>query len=188
MEQLLKWDKELFLWLNSLGSPAFDSFWVMITNRGSNVLIYLILTIYLGYKNSWKQTAYLLFFIGLLILFTDQLTNLFKFQVARLRPCYNFEIQTLVRLVIPNCGGKYSFFSGHASNSFALAFFFGRILRSYNDIIPYILILIASIIAYSRVYIGVHYPLDLFCGALVGSFIGWLFHKGWEIIINLRKC
>jgi undecaprenyl-diphosphatase len=87
-----------------------------------------------------------------------------------------------MRLVKPNCGGKYSFFSGHASNSFALALFFGGFMKSYQRILPYVLLIIAGLIAYSRVYIGVHFPLDIICGALVGSLIGWSLYRLWDQI------
>lgn len=180
MEQLLFWDQELFLWLNGLGTPPFDSFWMMMTHRGSNVVVYLILWFFLAYKSSWKSATYLLLFTGLLILCTDQLTNLFKVQVGRLRPCYNPELQALVRLVKPSCGGRYSFFSGHASNSFALALFFGGIVKKHFRFIPYFLLFIAALIAYSRVYIGVHFPLDIFCGAIVGSLMGWSLFLAWK--------
>ena len=100
--------------------------------------------------------------------------------MGRLRPCYDEEISFLVRLVKPTCGGRFSFFSGHASNSFALAVFFGTILKSYSRLLPYILLIIAALIAYSRVYIGVHFPLDIFCGTLFGSFVGYVFHKLWK--------
>ena len=101
--------------------------------------------------------------------FTDQLTNLFKVQIGRLRPCYDDEVKSLLRLVKPTCGGKFSFFSGHASNSFALAVFFGLILKPTNSFHFPVLLLIAFLIAYSRVYIGVHFPLDIFVGAIAGS-------------------
>ena len=123
MESILAWDSELFLRLNSLGTPTFDAFWMLMTHRASNVVVYLGLLLFLGYKKSWKTAGYLVLFTALLILCTDQLTNLFKVKVGRLRPCYDPEIQSLVRLVKPTCGGRYSFFSGHASNSFALALF-----------------------------------------------------------------
>ena len=103
MKQLLDVDRAFFLWLNSLGSPDYDWFWMMMTHRASNILVYLIILGFIGYKNSWKMAGYLLFVTGLLILCTDQLTNLFKVQVGRLRPCYDADIQSLVRLVKPTC-------------------------------------------------------------------------------------
>jgi undecaprenyl-diphosphatase len=180
IDSLIAWDKSLFLWLNGMGTPAFDSFWMMMTHRASNVLVYLTIWIFIGFKSSWKNAIYLLFFTGFLILCTDQLTNLFKVQVGRLRPCYDEEIQQLVRLVKPTCGGRFSFFSGHASNSFSLAIFFGGLTRRTSRFLPLLLIFIASLIAYSRVYIGVHFPLDILCGTLAGSLLGMMFFKLWK--------
>ena len=100
-------------------------------------------------------------------------------QVGRLRPCHDNDIKSLIRLVKLTCGGKFSFFSGHASNSFALAVFFGHIIKVYIKYILYFLLFIASLIAYSRVYIGVHFPLDIFCGAIVGFINGHIFYKIW---------
>lgn len=186
MEVLLSWDKVLFLWLNSLGSEHFDGFWMFITHRGFNVILYLALCILYGYKFSWKGAAYLLVFAGLLILCTDQTTNLFKVQVGRLRPCYDEEIKTLMRLVKPTCGGQYSFFSGHASNSFALAVFFGLIFKTSCRLLPSLLLFISFLIAYSRVYIGVHFTLDIFVGAIAGSLIGFGFYRLWTLF-SLRN-
>ena len=180
MENLLAWDRELFLWLNSLGNQTFDWFWMMMTHRLSNLIVYLTLLIFIWYKNSWRTAVYIFLFASFLILFTDQLTNLFKVQVGRLRPCFDSQLKDMVRLVKSSCGGKFSFFSGHASNSFALAFFFGRVAKIHFKMVNFILIFIAGLISYSRIYIGVHYPLDMICGIFVGSLIGIVFYKIWE--------
>lgn len=185
METFLAWDKALFLWLNGLGTETFDGFWMLITHRASNVSVYFVLWVYYGVKNSWKGAAYLLLFTSLLILCTDQLTNLFKVQIGRLRPCHDDEVKTLLRLVKPTCGGRYSFFSGHASNSFALAVFFGLILKPTHHLLFPVLLFIAFLIAYSRIYIGVHFPLDIFVGTIAGSVVGIVFDRLWTFF-NLR--
>ena len=79
METLISLDKAFFLWLNGLGSTKFDNFWMLMTHRESNVIVYLFLWIFISIKTSWRKGLYLLIFTGLLILCTDQLTNLFKF-------------------------------------------------------------------------------------------------------------
>ena len=85
----------------------------------------------------------------ILILVTDQLTNLFKVQVGRLRPCFDSQLKDMIRLVKSTCGGKFSFFSGHASNSFALAFFFGKVVKRHFKMVNVILIFIAGLICTS---------------------------------------
>ena len=185
MNQILNWDKQLLLFLNNLGSPFFDSFWMTITNRSFNIFIYLLLLIYFGYLKSLKNSIYLFFFTCFLILFTDQITNLFKIGIGRVRPCYDIEIQQFVRLVKPTCGGLYSFFSGHASNSFALAVFFGSIFK-FHKLFFISLIFIASMVSYSRIYIGVHYPSDILFGSIFGISSGIIFSLLWsKIQINL---
>ena len=156
MDQILDWDKQLLLFLNNLGSPFFDSFWIIITNRFFNIFIYITLLIYFAYLKSWKHSFYLFFFTCLLVLFTDQITNLFKIVIGRVRPCHDIEIQQFVRLVKPTCGGGYSFFSGHASNSFALALFFSSVFK-YNKLLFKSLILIASIVAIYRCSLPIRY-------------------------------
>ena len=179
MESIITFDQELFLFLNGLGSNRFDQFWMLITHRGSNVLVYVSIILLLSLKIKRKQIISLVIFGLILILVTDQLTNLCKVQVGRLRPCFEFQLKDLVRLV-KSTGGKFSFFSGHASNSFALAFFFGRVVKRHFKMVNIILIFIAGLISYSRIYIGVHYPLDIFCGMIVGSVIGIVFYRIWE--------
>lgn len=167
MEEIVNFDKVVFLYLNSLGSKSFDFFWLLITNKFSNFIIYfsLLFAVYRRYGTTKALNVFLLVLI--LIGIVDQTTNLSKFFFERPRPCYDEQISLLSRLVSSNCGGKYSFFSAHASNSFALAAFFSFIFKNFKFLKVFI-IFFATLIAYSRIYIGVHYPLDIIIGALVG--------------------
>ena len=122
----------------------------------------------------------LLLFVALLILVTDQATNLFKDGLERLRPCHEPVLKEMVRLVKPSCGGLYGYFSGHASNSFALAVFFSCIFGVKYIRLPFLLLFVAFLVAYSRIYIGVHYPLDVFSGMVFGSFVGMVFYRIWR--------
>ena len=180
MESIIAFDRELFLFLNGLGNNRFDQFWLIMTHRGSNLLVYISIILMLSLKVKRKKIFSLVIFGLILILVTDQLTNLFKVQVGRLRPCFDSQLKDMIRLVKSTCGGKFSFFSGHASNSFALAFFFGKVVKRHFKMVNVILIFIAGLISYSRIYIGVHYPLDIICGMLVGTIIGIVFYWIWE--------
>ena len=185
LEELLQLDQDFFLYLNGLGTKNWDNFFQFVSNKFSAIPLYLFLLILSFQKYGTKKTLVLLFTVGLLITVTDQLGNFFKYGVARLRPCHDPEIAPYMRLVKSYCGGKFGYFSAHASNSFALAVFFGSILKSSVRYLGVFLVLWAALVAYSRIYIGVHFPLDILTGAFIGSLFGWLFVK--LFIFALRK-
>lgn len=108
--------------------------------------------------------------------FTDQVTNLFKDGFQRPRPCRTKDIEGLVRFVAPRCG-KYGFFSGHSSNSMAVAVFVGLLLRPYYKKLIFVLLFWCALVAYSRIYVGVHYPLDIVSGLTFGALAGFMFYK-----------
>ncbi|MDC1060767.1 phosphatase PAP2 family protein [Flavobacteriaceae bacterium] len=180
LEQLLLWDETLFLFLNGLGSSFQDPFWLLLSERGTNVIVYLFLVIIYGKKHGWKSAFFLLLIGGLMVGATDQITNGFKYGFMRLRPCHVPEFQDVMRMV-GGCGGKYSFFSGHSSNSFALAMLFSLIFRRIKWVMP-VLLCLATLIAYSRIYLGVHFPLDIICGAFAGILIASLVYS----LVNKR--
>ncbi len=176
-EGILQFDKELFLLLNGLGTETWDGFWMFMTGTGNSIPLYLLL-LYLTYRTfGLKKTALVLLAIALLITCTDQLSNFFKYGLQRPRPCHDPEVSGLMRLVKSYCGGKYGYFSAHAANSFGPALFFVVLFRKKVGYIGPIMILWACIVAYSRIYIGVHYPLDVISGALIGALFGWMFAK-----------
>ena len=185
LQELLQFDKEFFIYLNGLGTPQWDNLFQFISHKLSAVPLYLFLLILSYQKFGLKRTLVLLISVALLITVTDQLSNFFKYGVARLRPCHDPEIIPVMRLVKSYCGGQYGYFSAHASNAFAIAVFFGSILKSSIKYIGAFLVLWAALVAYSRIYLGVHFPLDIITGAVIGSLFGWLFVK--LFIFALRK-
>ncbi|GGW26712.1 phosphatase PAP2 family protein [Arenibacter certesii] len=183
LEELVKYDKELFLFLNHLGTSQWDGFWLFITSKWSAIPLYLFLA-FLTYKSfGIKQLLLVMASIAVLILATDQLANFFKYGVGRLRPCFDLEIGESVRLVKASCGGQFGYFSAHAGNSFAVATFFILLLRTNYSALGLILVVWAMVVAYSRIYIGVHFPLDIFTGAVIGSGMASLFY---HLFIRIR--
>lgn len=177
LEQLLQLDKELFLWLNSMGNTTWDGFWMFMTNKLNSIPVYVFL-LFLSYRQlGFKKTLLLLVAVALMITVTDQLTNFFKYGVQRLRPCHDDDVNMLMRLVKKSCGGKFGYFSAHAANHMAVAFFFTILLKDKYKWLPLLLFIWAGLIAYSRIYIGVHFPLDVLTGVLVGLILSWLFVK-----------
>ncbi|MDT0606930.1 phosphatase PAP2 family protein [Croceitalea rosinachiae] len=179
LEEFIQLDKEVFLFLNGLGTETWDGFWMYLSEKISLITIPLyVFLLFLSYKSfGLKKTGILLVSIALMITCTDQLANFFKYGVGRFRPCHDEEIRSLMRLVKSYCGGKYGYFSAHAASSFALASFFTILFKtSFKFLIPFLLIW-ALLVSYSRIYIGVHFPLDVLTGLAMGFLLGWIFAK-----------
>ena len=181
IEEILKLDSKLLIFLNNLGVPRFDTFWVSLSKIEANILMYLFLICLFFYiqkpRPKFSNILYLIFIITIMITITDQGANLFKDSFQRLRPCYDETVKDSIRLVKDSCGGKYGFFSAHASNSFSLAIFFGLLFMNRIRYIILITLVYASFISYSRVYLGVHFPIDIIFGSLFGLFIGFSIYK-----------
>lgn len=177
INKLIQYDKELFLFLNNLGTNTWDGFWMFYTTKFYWIPLYAIL-LYLIFKTSSRKGFLLtILIVALMVSFTDQVTNLFKDGFERLRPCYTDDIKNLMRLVKDGCGGKFGYFSGHASNSMSIAVFAGLLLKSSYKYLVFVLLFWAALMAYSRVYIGVHFPLDIISGMVFGAFSGFTFYK-----------
>lgn len=181
IEEILKLDSKLFLYLNNLGTPEFDAFWTTLSRTEANILMYLFLICLFFYvqkiRPKFLNIFYLIFVIALMITISDQGANLFKDSFQRLRPCYNESLKDSLRLVKENCGGKYGFFSAHASNSYSLAIFFGLLFKNRIRYIILITIVYASLISYSRIYLGVHFPIDIIIGSSFGLCVGFIMHS-----------
>jgi undecaprenyl-diphosphatase len=175
IEELLKYDTELFLFLNNLGNESWDGFWLIVTAKWSSIPLYILL-LYLIHKHlGTKGTIIVLIFVAALVVATDQLANLFKYGFERPRPCRVESLQSSMRFVAKYCG-RFGYFSGHAANSMAVAVFVGLLLRKYYKYLPFLLLFWSVIIGYSRIYLGVHYPFDVVSGMFFGALLGWTFY------------
>lgn len=174
MEQLISLDKELFLFLNGLGSEAYDEFWKLITKQINWAPFILAVFYLIQRKIGWKNFGIAILFLVVLIAFTDQITNLFKYSFERLRPCNDTDVNGIARIVIHR--NSFSFFSGHASNSMATTTFIFLLLRKHYKF-TFLLFLFPLIFAFSRIYLGLHFPSDILVGYLFGATFGFGFYK-----------
>ncbi|HIC8645921.1 phosphoesterase [Elizabethkingia meningoseptica] len=173
MEEVIHSDKELLLYLNGLGSSGFDSFWISLTSPWLWIPFYLLLLFLVYKKYTVKNFLFVLLFIAIGITASDQIANVFKYGFQRLRPCHDPELVNKMRMVV--CGGKYGFYSAHASTTFFLATFLSFLIGKNYKFLPYVLFIWAAVVSYSRIYLGVHFPGDVAVGALMGFLLGGLF-------------
>jgi len=168
-------DTYLFLKINNDWNNSFLDF-VFPWWREANTWIplYLFLIVFL-WMNIGKKAVWWMAFAVITFAITDQLSaHLIKNIVLRLRPCQDNILAYHVRLLLNNCSGGYSFPSTHATNHFGFAVFIFITLKNIIGKWRYVFLIWAASIAYGQVYVGVHYPLDVFAGAVIGTFIGYL--------------
>lgn len=173
MEEIILEDKQAMIFLNNLGSSTFDPFWILVSEKWFWIPLYVIF-LYFLYKNFNKKSLfYILLFVALGITASDQIANIFKFGFERLRPCHDPSLEGLLREV--KCGGKFGFYSAHSSNSFFVATYLTMLLGKKIKQLPYFLFVWAAIVAYSRVYLGMHFPGDIIVGAIMGILLALFF-------------
>lgn len=165
-------DRNWFLEVNNhWQNGLFDLLCPFMRNQSNWYLLYAVI-IYFLFQRFGKKTWWLLLAATISIFVSDQLSgNLIKHAVERLRPCNDPELKASVRLLV-TCGNGFSFVSSHASNHFTAALFFGAVFgKDIRWVWPASLCW-AGLISFSQVYVGVHFPLDVICGAALGIAIG----------------
>ena len=186
LELIKELDRELFLFLNSIHSPLWDTIMRHISGKIEWIPLYLLLLILL-YKVYGKEIWKIIIGAVLVITIADQVSvKLFKEVFERYRPCHNIELKDIVHIVNQKCGGKFGFVSSHAANSFAIATYIGLLLKKQYRFILLLLIIWAAVVSYSRIYLGVHYPLDVLCGAMLGISVGLILFLIVKRFINLK--
>ena len=174
MFDIIQKDKELLIFLNNLGSENWDTLWLGITHQLNWAPLFIFI-IFLVIKNfGWKRGGVVIISMILLVAFSDQLTNLIKDSVERLRPNNDPEIKHLLRIFIEP--QSFSFMSGHATTSTFFSVFTVLLLRDKYKYI-YFILLFPLVFSYSRVYLGVHFPIDISVGIIIGTLFANLYFK-----------
>jgi len=173
-------DKSLFLFLNSFNSPAWDRIMWIISGKATWIPLYVFILVLAGAR--FRRKMLLVFpLIILAVVLADQLSvHAFKEVFLRLRPCREPSLEGLVHIVNGKCPGKYGFVSSHAANTFSVAIITLLLLR--RKWYTVMILIWASIVGYSRIYLGVHYPGDVICGAMLGALIGFILFRLYKFI------
>ena len=172
MDTIIQMDKQLLLAINGSDSLFVDYLAKTLTTAATWIPLYVSL-FYVVVKNNdnFRRIICILACAGLCVLFAGTVDDLLvKPLVARLRPTHDFQIGMLVDTVDGYRGGKYGFFSAHAANTFSIAVFFSLLMRS--RLVTLLLVGWSLTNCWTRLYLGVHYPLDILCGLLWGGSIG----------------
>jgi len=177
VEFLLELDHTLFELINQRWDAAWlDAIMPYWRSKFTWIPLYVVLLGYLLYRYRWKGLYLMLALVATVGVADTMSSKVIKETVRRIRPCNDVEMKAEVDLLI-HCGGGYSFTSSHATNHFSVAVFLiftlGLVVRSLR----WPLLFWAASIAYGQVYVGVHFPLDVLAGALLGSSIGFLIAK-----------
>ena len=171
---LQNWDRCLFTKINHDWTTSFLDYILPLWREAITwvpLYIFLLVFIFINFgKKAWPWVAGLL----VTVLLTDQISShILKPYVNRMRPCHDIYLSDNIRLLLRYCSDSRSFTSSHATNHFGLAFFIYFTMKPYFKKWGYLFFVWAATISYGQVYIGVHYPLDVICGALLGSTIGY---------------
>lgn len=172
-QQLVQWDQQLFEKINSdWSNPVFDAIMPLLRNSLTWIPLYTFLLVFMLLNFKVKGIWWAVLFLSTVAL-TDMTGNYgFKYVLERPRPCNDPDFAEHVRLLLRHCGGGYSFVSNHAANHFGMAAFFFVTFRHLFKKWAWVALCWAASIAYAQVYVGVHYPLDVIGGALLGLAFG----------------
>ncbi len=179
----LQWDVSLLLALNGSDSQFLDGIMWTVTKTATWIPLFCALFYLIVKNNDWRRSLFLFLLVALLILVADQVASgICKPYFQRFRPSRDPIVGPMIDVVNEYRGGKYGFFSSHASNTFAAATFFSLIFR--HRLTTLLLLCWAALCSYSRLYLGVHYPSDIFVGLCFGVLCGVVFSRGYVAVVD----
>jgi membrane-associated phospholipid phosphatase len=179
-------DRKIFYLINVDGANSFfDTLFVYMREATIWVPLYLFLLVFAAWNFGKRGWVWFLFFVCTAGLCDLIASHLIKEHIFRLRPCQNPDLADRMRSLAHYCPQSSGFVSAHATSHFGLAFFIVFTLRRYTS--PWIRLFFAwaALIAYAQVYVGVHYPFDVLCGALLGSAIGYFMARIFNNYVGL---
>lgn len=180
LERILQWDRETLIYLNSLGIEEYDLFWSTVTNIYTWIPLYLFFFVLIFWKYPRKEAIYVTLTVWALIGFILLATDLTKGSFGRLRPNNDADVNLLIRVL--HNPSSFSFFSGHAASSFSITTLIVLFLRKKVKW-SWLFYIWPLLFALSRIYVGVHYPVDIIVGTLIGILSAFAFYTLYKRVI-----
>lgn len=184
-------DRKLFFFVNNgLSNPFFDAIMPFLREANTWVPLYLFMLVFAAVNFGMRGWRWMLFVVCTVGLCDMVSSHLIKEFVFRVRPCQEPALAHQIRILANYCPHSSSFTSSHATNHFGLAMFFVVTLRSYTSAWIQLFFVWAAIICFAQVYVGVHYPVDVVCGGLIGCAIGYFigqFFNNYAGLVSLQN-
>lgn len=175
-------DTDLLLYINQCNNVLMDTFMLRVSDTYTWSLLLLAVMFVVLRDRPLKEAILILFGIALCVLLADQISSsLIKPWVARYRPTHDPDLMFKVRHIAGRAG-QYGFVSSHAANTFAIAAFMSMVFR--HRAMALCLFAWAFVVGFSRIYLGVHFPLDVLCGGLLGVVVGSIVYLLHRIVLS----
>ena len=175
IQPFIQFDQELLLKMNGSNSLFWDGFMWLATNMLTWMPLVAVLLYVIIKNNNIKESLLIIIFLALVVLLNDQISSgICKPFFARFRPTQDPILMYQIDRVNGYRGGMYGFTSSHAANTFGVAVFLSLLIKSYS--LSFVFFIWATLNAYSRIYLGVHYPGDILFGIITGISIGFLIY------------
>ena len=182
LSQLNAWDTDAFLFLNGMHSPGWDWAMQLVSSPWALVPIHLLLVWGIVHRPRWRECGLLAALALFIVLIDLSGAHAIKEFAQRLRPSWQADLSPVVHLVGGHRGGMYGFISTHTAYAFALATFAAMAVRGRFLTVAWFGW--ALVVGYSRVYMGLHFPGDVLCGAVwgmsVAAGVSWVFSRSLE--------
>ena len=176
IEKILLYERDAFFALNGSDSAFLDRFMWLYTGKEVWLLLAILIIGVLVYKKNWRESLLIILAIALVVLLCDQFaSHVCKPLFTRFRPTHHPDFMEQVKTVFNYRGGLYGFISSHAANAFGFATLMALIMK--NRWFGWTLFLWATLTAYTRIYLGVHFISDVVPGMVVGTLFGYVVYR-----------